>query len=391
MINILFVHQSADMYGSDKALLSLIRGLNKKIFTPIVLIPCNGPLVIELNNLEIRTYILPLVRVARRTFRFSKIIRLPLEAWISVRAIDKVLKGTKIDIVHSNTVATLSGALWAWRHKVPHLWHVHEIIQNPKTAKRLFPWMVRILSRFVVTNSKATLEWLINAEPSISRIGNCIWNGVDRNLLPDVLAVKRFRKSLQLNDNDILVALVGRINRWKGQQLLIDALDILWSKGISNVYALIVGSPPAGQDHFKENLLTRIAASPAKARIAVSDFRDNIWTVWDACDIAVVPSTEPEPFGMVAIEAMASGKPVIAADHGGLREIVSDDITGFLISPGDAIALADRIENLSKNEALRRSMGERGKERQEQLFSLQRYIGSFESVYISATVCEGKT
>jgi glycosyltransferase involved in cell wall biosynthesis len=98
-------------------------------------------------------------------------------------------------------------------------------------------------------------------------------------------------------------------------------------------------------------------------------FTSDIWPVWTAADIALVPSIEPEPFGRVAIEAMACGLPVVAANHGGLTEIVQDGVTGYLVTPGSAQALADAVERLSKNESLRMDMGQAGARRQVDVFS----------------------
>jgi glycosyltransferase involved in cell wall biosynthesis len=96
----------------------------------------------------------------------------------------------------------------------------------------------------------------------------------------------------------------------------------------------------------------------------------DIWPVWRASDIAVVPSTEPEPFGMVAIEAMACGLPVVAAAHGGLLDIVDDGRSGLLFTPRDADALAAALQRLAGDAALRQRLGSAGAQRQAEHFSL---------------------
>lgn len=111
------------------------------------------------------------------------------------------------------------------------------------------------------------------------------------------------------------------------------------------------------------------------------DFRNDIWVVWDTCDIAVVPSTEPEPFGLVALEAMAAKKPVIAANCGGLKEIVIDQETGVLFEPRNSYALADAIEDLINNKEKRHRLGNNGFNRLNEKFSLSNYIFSIESIY----------
>jgi glycosyltransferase involved in cell wall biosynthesis len=103
-------------------------------------------------------------------------------------------------------------------------------------------------------------------------------------------------------------------------------------------------------------------------------FVADIYPVWSASDIAVVPSLEPEPFGMVAIEAMACGLPVLAARHGGLLDIVEDGVTGLFFEPRDARSLAEMLFRLLKDPQLRARMGVAGAQRQRAMFSLQTQI-----------------
>ena len=121
-----------------------------------------------------------------------------------------------------------------------------------------------------------------------------------------------------------------------------------------------------------EALRARVAASPLGPRVQVHDFTDDVARFYAAADILVVPSREPEPFGRVATEAMAAALPVIAADHGGLSEIVLHDETGLLVPPND-VSGAGRcaVAVVGVSAALRRQMGTRGRERQASLFSLQ--------------------
>ena len=176
-------------------------------------------------------------------------------------------------------------------------------------------------------------------------------------------------------------SLVGRINRLKGQRILIDAATELWNENVRNIKFLIVGGVYAGQEHFRNNLMELIASSPAKINIHVFDFTENVWTIWDASDISVVPSTEPESFGLVALEAMLSRKPVIASNHGGITEVVKDGVTGFLVRPGDSSALADSIRLLISDKKLSKAMGDAGYERAMNCFSLSAHVKKMCSIY----------
>jgi glycosyltransferase involved in cell wall biosynthesis len=192
-----------------------------------------------------------------------------------------------------------------------------------------------------------------------------------------------FRHNLGFQPDHVVVVLAGRINRWKGQDVLVATASELYRQGEQNCRYLIVGSPPNGQEHFRTNLLKQIDTSPARETIRLLDFTDEIATVWASCDIAVVPSTEPEPFGLVALEAMAAGKPVIAANHGGLPEIIQDGISGILVKPGSSNALAEAIKVLSHKPQLRERMGSTGKGIQAKTFSINSYVDSFRDLYNS--------
>jgi glycosyltransferase involved in cell wall biosynthesis len=87
---------------------------------------------------------------------------------------------------------------------------------------------------------------------------------------------------------------------------------------------------------------------------------DEVLAAWRHATVGLVPSVWPEPFGLVAVEAMAAGVPVIASRVGGLPEVVTDGVTGLLVEPGDAASLADAIDGLLRNPDERALLGRAG-------------------------------
>lgn len=381
MKNILYFHQSADLYGSDKVLLSLVSTIDKTQFRPIILLPRHGELCQALEEAEIEHYVVPLVIVGRKLFTPMGILRLPFIAWQSLRAVKKVLRGQHIHLVHSNTLAVLSGAIWARLHRVPHVWHVHEIIVNPKLVRKAYAWLLNWFADCIVCVSQATKENLLLDKPALSSKIQVVWNGMVRDSDVNDDEVRQYRSSVGIQDDEIFIVLVGRINRWKGQRELVKAAEILWQQGIRNLRFAIVGSVVPGQEYFLNSLHQAVDASPAKHCFVLQSYTRNIWSVWDACDIAVIPSTEPEPFGMVALEAMAAAKPIIAANHGGLAEIVAPGETGLLVPPGDTVALADALSRLAGDKKIRQQMGTAGLRRYRKEFVLDRYAGNMVRIY----------
>jgi len=374
---IAFFHQSSDMYGSDKILLYLAEGVQQMGGKAVVLLPDTGPLTQELEARGIEFHTVPILKVTRARFGIKGLLELAREIRVALPAYDKIFGCRRVDLVHSNTIAVLGGALWARRRRIQHLWHVHEIIEHPWVAARLFPLLLNIFADHVVCNSKATYQWLVGAQASLKKKMSVIWNGV---LAPTQVVdsdVKEMQLRFRPGGSQLAIGLVGRINRWKGHGLLMDAVDLLHSKGIRDFSVVFMGSPPPGQENFELELRQRIAQSPMRDRILVQGFTSEIWLAYTALDIVCVPSTEPEPFGLVAIEAMAVGKPVVASHFGGLTEIVVDGSTGLTFRPKDANALAAVLEKLIGDEAMRTRLGQAGKERFNAEFSVGRMIQRF--------------
>ncbi|MDR7334838.1 glycosyltransferase family 4 protein [Roseateles asaccharophilus] len=381
--NVLFVHQAAEMYGSDKVLLYLVTGLLRRgRYWPIVVVPEEGPLVDALRGAGVEVHVCEIAKVKRAVFTPRGFLRLFAQMRAAVVDYDRVVAGRKIGLVHSNTLAVLGGAAWAWRRGVRHLWHVHEIILSPKLVSKAFPWLVKLASDKVVSNSTLTERWLVSHQPALQDRSVVVFNGLppQEEVLPD--AVQAFRVLTGARAGHQLVVLAGRLNHWKGQGLLIEAAARLQARGqLSGLHFAIVGDTAPGQEALRTALMKQVADAGLVECFSFVPFVSDIRPVWLAADIAVVPSTEPEPFGMVAIEAMAAGVPVIVAAHGGLLDIVEHGLSGLHFTPRDAGALADTLHRLATDQNLRSQLGSQGQQRQQRCFSAESQIESLERVY----------
>ncbi|MFD0990554.1 glycosyltransferase family 4 protein [Mariniflexile jejuense] len=386
MKNILFIHQSADLYGSDKTLLYLVDAI-KNDFNPIVVLPEEGPLTEELNKINIEVIISPVIKVSRQLFTSLQIIKLPFLMYSAVTALKKTLGNRKIDIVHSNTLAVFLGALYSHKYKIKHVWHVHEIIKHPKIVSKAYPYLVNYFSSFVVFNSQASFNHLCEYHPKLKKKSQIIYNGLDRNLSFITEAEQNaLRKSFfnELEPSTLIIGLIGRINKHKGQHLLLNAFEeLLLGNNIKNIKLLFIGSTIKKQEHLLIELEKAILEKGIKEHVTVIDFQKDLWKYYDCIDIVIVPTTDPEPFGLVAVEAMLSKKPVIAANHGGLKEIVLHNNTGLLFEPSNKIALKNAIEKLILNPELITLYGNQGYTRSKLEFSLLKYTNSFKTFYHS--------
>lgn len=208
----MFVHQSADLYGSDRVLLSLVTKLDRKKYLPIVFLPVEGPLVVELVSAGVECHVLPITRLARSTLSLRGMLNIPANLMKSLAAFNRVLTGRRVDVVHSNTLAVLSGAIWARWYRVPHVWHVHEIIVRPKFVRKVYAVLLSWFADVIICVSHATKENLLQDKPSLLRKIQVVWNGLTRETTVDVDAVLQYRQQLHLGNSEILVALLGRIN-----------------------------------------------------------------------------------------------------------------------------------------------------------------------------------
>lgn len=385
MKNLLFIHQSSELYGSDKTLLELVSGMKKKGYHPIVVLPGPGPLKEKLDQQAIEVIITPVVKLTRKMFGPFNLLSLPFQMIRSFKTISKATTGRQIDIVYSNTLAVLIGIIYARRKKIKHIWHVHEIVEKPKVIKHIFARLLSLRANtMTIHNSLATKHfWEKNGGLNPNR-SVAVWNGLTKPTPPlspeEILKVRR--DLFDCGPQHLVIALVGRINRWKGQMLLLEALKENLHK-YDHLRLVYVGSAPPQQEIYLENLNAAISASGLGDKVRIVPFHENIWPVWESVDLPVIPTIAPESFGLVALEAMLCHKPVIAAAHGGLTEIVVHNSTGLLFKPNDAGSLKMALEELISDPEKCRKMGQNGYERASSLFTPEKYVNEIEKICLT--------
>jgi glycosyltransferase involved in cell wall biosynthesis len=382
MINILFIHQSAELYGSDKTLLVLLSKLDKSKFCAIVVLPGDGPLKAALEKENVKVVISPVLKLYRKMFSPKSILSFLKDIKKGVSILDGLHKEYKFDLVYSNTLAVLLGIIYAKKRKLKHIWHVHEIIGSPQMLTKVFSKILASKSNTqTVYNSIATQSfWEVDKGNSSKT--KVIWNGLEilKKTISSQEIVTTREKLFQSNEDDIVIALVGRISRWKGQLILLKTFYEL-TKSKTNIKLVFIGSPPPNQEVFLENLQKQIQKYQISQKVFLIPFQNEIDKIWQCIDIAVIPSSEPEPFGLVAVEAMLAKKPVIGSNHGGLAEIILDNETGFLVKPNNEKELFDALLKLIEKSELRNVFGERGYQRATKEFSADKYVLSFENLF----------
>jgi len=315
------------------------------------------------------------LKLSRKMFTPKNIFNFLKDIKKGISILDKLNNKHHFDIVYSNTLAVSLGMIYAKKRKIKHLWHVHEIIVSPKIIAAIYPKLLMVFSDLVVCNSIATQKNLTQRIPKLESKSIVIYNGIE---IPKVANLDKI--NLGFPEDNIVISLVGRISSWKGQQLLVSAFVILAEKHL-NIKLVFLGSAPPNQEQFEISLKNKIAENKLQEQVIIFPFQKEIVKFWNSIHIAVVPSTEPEPFGLVAVEAMLAKKPVIASNHGGLAEIVIDNETGVLVAPNNAIALAEAISKLLDQPELRTQFGDNGYKRVILEFSVEKYVANFETAF----------
>lgn len=368
---LLFVHQGGELYGSDKVFADTVRAASR-VVEPVVVLSSSGPLVDYLAESCTKIYVRELGVLRRKNFSIIGFVTTCCFLFRAVWYLRRIAKHEAVIGIYTNTIGVLSGGLVAKMLGCTHVWHVHEIVLSPSIVRRLLAHLVWRLSDVVVCNSFATLNNLVENRRTLQPRAIVIHNGVDVNRFTPSNSGSQIRRTLGAGDDEVLVGVVGRIHFWKGQEFLVEAARTL--VGLPRIKYVIVGSvyDPKRDDQLAR-LKKRVTELGIKDRVMFLDYRVKIKEVYAALDVIVVPSILPEPFGLVAVEAMAAGKPVIGTAHGGLAEIIVDEVTGFLVPPANPEMLADRIKTLVLDKDLRERMGLEGRMRAYDQFSQTRF------------------
>lgn len=378
-MNVLFLHAGAELYGADVILLEILRGLDKSKYKPYVLLPNDGPLVNEISKLgiEVDIYDYPILR--RQFFTPTGIIKYAAAMIRSIKYLRNFIQEHNIEIVHSNTLAVLEGGILHRLIGIKHLWHVHEIIKNPRFLSSFYRRFVPAMATKVICVSQAVRDNLMGENKRLEDRFVVLHNGINSDRFKPSVSNK-IRKELNISEKEILIGMIGRVNKIKGQEFLLEVAEELIKK-YKNVSFLLVGGVFKGQEKLMMNLLEKSSRPGLKGKVYISDFRPDTETIYNNLDIFVLPSIQPDSFPTVVLEAMSSGLPVVANVTGGVVEMVEDNSSGFLLYEIDKGRMIDALEKLIVDEKLRTEFGKHSREIIEQGFTIDGFYDRLNEVY----------
>jgi len=366
--HILFLQSSSEQYGSGKIILQVLRLYRSEGLTPVVVLTGPGPLVEELKaegfivriqNLGIlrRKYVNP----AGLLNRLSKNLK-------AYRFLDQLHSEFRFELVYSNTLAVIVGAYWTKRNRLPHIWHIHEILLGPAPLVKLLSKMIDSSTKSPIVVSQAVFNhWkpkLKLANPEV------IHNGIPYDEF--LKTYPNAKSELGLPADKLIITMIGRINPGKGQFFFLEMATKI-SKTFPSCHFALVGDPFPGYEHIQDEIRMTIMEKGLKENVTDLGFRTDIPKVLAASDIFVLPSILPDSFPTVILEAMASGKPIVATRSGGATEMVQDGKTGFLIPVGDVDKGVHALSILIENKEMLLEMGKAGRIRVLKEFSLEAF------------------
>jgi len=370
-INLLYVITKLELGGAQKQLLTLIRHLDKKRFHLFLFTAKDGlllPEALSINGLTIK-----------KSICLERPIN-PLKDLLALIEIHRFIKKNNIEIVHTHSSkAGILGRLAARLAKVKIIIHaVHGWSFNdyqPRVERLFFIWLERLSARFsdklIVASNYDRQKGLDNHIGRENKY-TLIHYGIDYTEFN--IREQNIRKELRIDANDLVVGMVSCFKPQKSPQDFIK-LAFLVSKALPNVKFLLVGD---GILHGKiEKLIHKFNL---QKQVILTGWRRDIPRILSAIDIFVLTSLW-EGLPIAVLEAMASNKPVISTDTGGVREVITEGKSGFLVLPGDMLKMSERLAVLLKDKNLRAEMGQNARDSLDFNFALTNMIRESKNLY----------
>lgn len=345
---VLYLHSSAGHYGADRQLALLAGGLDRSRYRPLALLPFEGPLADDLRAADVEVFTGALAVLRREHMTPRGIGELLLATSRQRPNLERMLRAQRIDLVHANTSVMLGFRSAAHRAGARTVVHVREIYPQTPVA---WPALRR---RLLNTDRVLCVSEATRAPFGDAGHVRVVHDGLA--IVPERAPATPARLALGIPADAFVVAVLGRISGWKGQEVLARALAEPSLRDAGAV-GVIAGDAWPGQEHWESRLRALGADLGLGDRLRLVGFRDDVETVYGAADVVAVPSTRPDPLPNSALEAAAAGCCVVAANHGGLPEIIVHDHTGVLVPPGDHVALAEALARLAAQPDLRAAYG----------------------------------
>jgi len=297
-----------------------------------------------------------IIRTGGKVFNFSLGSKNPLIIFLNIYKLSRIIKKYKINIIHARSRAPAWSAYFAAKKMgIPFVTTFHGTYSIQNNLKKKYNSIMVKADKVIAISSFINKHILSNYKVDQEKIVT-VHRGINIEKY-DYLKVSNerliaFSKKFNIPEDSFVILLPGRITRWKGHILLIEAISKLQR---SDIICLFVGDLQGRNKYFAE-LNKTIDKFKLKNNFRIISNQSDMAVIYKLSDVVVSASLEPEAFGRVVAEAQAMGRPTVAVNHGGGPEIIIDGVTGWLFRPGDANDLAEKI-----NKALNINIDDRKK------------------------------
>ena len=382
-IKILYIQAHSDkIAGAELCLLNLIKRIDRNKFEPIVLLYNKANLADALEELGAGVIVKELGTISR-SYNPIRLIRFMGYLISGVYAVCRIIRKHKVDIIHCNQnvcifYAVLAGCLTGAKC----IWHVRNRVSNFGIIGTL---LYRLTYKVICVSDSIKSPFVKTFSDAKLKV-QTIYDGFpEAEETTDEMLVK-LKDEFCISGNNKIIGTVGRITRWKGQDCFLRAGSILVKK-YPDLKIVIVGDCAEGtkaeyaeSNKFKKELRNLAVELGLSANVIFTGFREDAWQIIKFFDVFVLPSIE-EPFGMVLLEAMLQGAPIVATNAGGVPEIIDDGREGFLVVPGQPWEMADAIEKILVSRETAKMLTKNAFKKLHDKFCIKTSIENMESIY----------
>lgn len=301
------------------------------------------------------------------------------------RQLRQIMVQEGVDLVHIRSRAPAWIAVAAARAlKVPVVSTIHGRFKAGNIFKRYYN-SIMVRPDHIIAISRYIAGLVKDQFPHVAERISIIHRGVDVKMFdPGKVSPQRVINAAQqlgIPDHKKVVMLPARPSLWKGQQITIETMAKLNHK---DAILVLVGAL-SGKAAFQQRLTTSITKLGLEGRVRLAPESQDMPAALMLADVVVMPSLTPEPFGRVAIEAQAMGRPVVAFNHGGAAESIVHDDTGWLAEPGNVDSLADAMaQALALKTRARKQFANRARQHIMDNFSTDLMVSKTLRVYTKA-------
>ena len=310
----------------------------------------------------------------------------PLTLWRNIGRLQKLIARHKINLIHARSRAPAWSAYYAAaKAGIPFVATYHGTYSANSALKRRYNAImtkgVKTIANSQFIARHVQTEHGLSAEQIVTIPRGTDFSSLHPNQL-DAAAEKALRRTWHLEtDTRPLILLPGRLTRWKGQSVLIEAAAEMLKLGRKDFVCVLAGDAQ-GRNDYQDELKEMIAQKALQNHVRIVGHVDDMSTAYGLADVVVSASTRPEAFGRIAVEAQAMKKPVVVTDHGGARETVLNGKTGWRVAPGDPVALAQAIDaTLAMTPESRQKMGQNGRNHVLKAYSVNQMCAKTLAVY----------